>query len=144
MDKTKNFEALILAHSELVLQHEELKKCSAELTIANKQLIVQHKEKDQRAVELISVNDSLEKSQGQQKEHIQGLEKMMFMISHNIRQPVAHILGLSNLLDNEKNISQETKQMLEFMKQSAQSLDGLTRELSIFIQEKKIESENVS
>lgn len=143
MDKTKNLEELMRAHNELVLRHEELIKCSKELTIANEKLVVQYKEKDKRATELYFVNDSLEKSQGQQKEHIRGLEKMLFMISHKIRQPVAHILGLLNLLDNENSLPQETKQMLGFIKLSARSLDALTSELSTFIQEKKIESENV-
>lgn len=142
MDKTNNLEALALAHKELVFQHAELIKCSKELTIANKGLIVQNKEKDKRANELWQVNDALKKSQEQQKDHIHSLEKMMFMISHKIRQPVAHIVGLSNLITKENNIPQELKQLLKFIKQSAHSLDMCTRELSTYIHEKKIDREN--
>ncbi len=133
----------MLAYDKLILQHEVLIKCSNELIAANKQLLAEHKEKEDRAIELSLAKDSLEKSQQQQKEHIQGLEKMLFMISHKIRQPIAHILGLAHLFDNEDDLPQETKQILGFMRESALSLDALTRELSVFIHEKKIDSENV-
>lgn len=142
MDNKKNLESLALAHKELVFQHAELIKCSKELTMANKRLVIQNKEKDKRANELLQTNDELKKSQEQQKDHIHSLEKMMFRISHKIRQPVAHMVGLSNLIAGENNVSKELKQLIKFMKQSAHSLDLCTRELSAYIQEKKIDIEN--
>lgn len=142
MDNSKK-EKLTNSYKALLLKHEELVKCSADLTSANEKLNIQYKEKDKRASELAIINLSLKKSEERQQEHILGLEKMLFMISHKIRQPVAQILGLSDLIENEKYSPKEFKEMLVFIKQSAHSLDTLTRELSKFIQEKKTDSENI-
>ncbi|MCD6018453.1 MAG: arcB [Bacteroidetes bacterium] len=143
MDNFGSLEDLKRDHNELIIKHKELLKCSASLSLANKELIIQHADKDKRTIELSLANDSLEKSQTQQKEHIQGLKKMLFMISHNMRQPIAHILGLSNIIEKESKLAPNTKEMLVFMKQAALSLDNLTKELAAFIEEKKIDSENV-
>ena len=58
---------------------------------------------------------------------------MMFMTSHKIRQPIAHILGISNLLDESINSLEEIKKMVGYLKQSALSLDSFTIELTEFM-----------
>jgi signal transduction histidine kinase len=143
MDKSKNLEELMLAHEELIFKHDELVKCAAELTTANKELVFQHSEKDKQTTKLKAANDSLKKSEEHQQEHIQGMEKIMYMISHEVRQPVVNIIGLSNVIDNDNNTPEELKKIAGLMKQSAQALDTFTRDLSKYIQEKQNESENI-
>jgi hypothetical protein len=74
----------------------------------------------------------LVKSEEFLKEYSSGLEKMLFMTSHKLRQPVAHILGISNLLDHSIKFS-ELKIMVNYLKHSALSLDGFTFELTNLI-----------
>lgn len=72
-----------------------------------------------------------------QLDYIQKLEEMMHMTSHKVRQPVAQILGMSNLLNRESNTQQELEQISGGMKHAAQSLDVFTRELTQFIHDVK-------
>lgn len=71
------------------------------------------------------------------KEQIKMLEKMLFMISHKIRQPVANIIGISNSLNNTNPDANELKTMSNFMCQSAVKLDMLTRELNDLVSESR-------
>jgi PAS domain S-box-containing protein len=71
------------------------------------------------------------------KEQIKMLEKMLFMISHKIRQPVANIIGISNSLNNTNHDANELKTMSNFMCQSAVKLDMLTRELNDLVSESR-------
>ncbi len=121
------------------------RKNSDELILANRKLATQNKEKEKRATELIVANKELKKADEEhQKEYIGWLEEMMFMTSHRVRQPIARIIGVSTILDTLINSPDELKQMTGFMKQSAQSLDNLTRELGAFIYatEMKVKNKN--
>lgn len=71
------------------------------------------------------------------KEYIKGLEEMIFMTSHKVRQPVAHILGISILLNDSVNTQEDLNKMVGYMKESALALDSFTKELTHFI--KKLE-----
>ncbi|MDI1306304.1 MAG: diguanylate cyclase, partial [bacterium] len=93
----------------------------------------QNEEKEERAAELIIANAELKKAEEYQKEYINGLEKMMFMTSHKVRQPVANILGLSILLEQEINSPEELKVSINYIRQSALILDTFTEELTLFI-----------
>ena len=105
------------AQEELILNHKELEKCSNDLRIANKNLNTGEIEKDKRADEIN--ND---------------LGEMMFTVSHKVRKSVANILGISNLLCEDKDLGvEEWKEMLQIIIQSAESLNISTEELSKFI-----------
>ena len=113
----------------LAFQNEEKEKRAAELVIANKELAFQNEEKEKRAEELLMANAALRKA----------LRDMMFMTSHKIRQPIAHILGISNLLDEDLiNSIDEFKKMARYIKDSAKSLDNFTREFTTYIYEEEI------
>jgi signal transduction histidine kinase len=139
-DKEKRAVELVRAHRKLKktekhisFQNKEKEKRAAELIIANKELAFQNKEKGKRAAELIITNSKLKKTQKNLQEYILGLEKMMFMTSHKIRQPIAHILGISNLLDESINSLEELKKFVSYLKQSALTLDVFTKELTVFM-----------
>lgn len=69
----------------------------------------------------------------EKKKYIKGLEDMMFITSHKIRQPVTHILGASNLLELPVNSEEDVKRMIGYIKESAIALDTFTRDLTVFI-----------
>lgn len=71
------------------------------------------------------------------KEQIKMLEKMLFMISHKIRQPVANIIGISNSLKNTNPDFNDLKTLSTFMCESAVKLDMLTRELNDLVSESR-------
>ncbi len=71
------------------------------------------------------------------KEQIKMLEKMLFMISHKIRQPVANIIGISNSLKNTNPNFNDLKTLSTFMCESAVKLDMLTRELNDLVSESR-------
>jgi signal transduction histidine kinase len=112
------------------LQYEE--KCSEELIIVNNKLAFQTQENERCKAELVIVREELNKAERYQKEYVKNLEKMMFMISHQVRKSIVTISGISNLLDLEMNLPEKLKELLAYIKKSAGSLDAYTKELTIF------------
>ena len=106
---------------------------AAELVIANKELLYQNEEKEKRATELGIAYKELKKTDAYLKEYVKGLEEMMFMTSHKVRQPVANILGITNIISNYINSPTQLKTMVSFLKESATSLDVFIQELTTFI-----------
>jgi signal transduction histidine kinase len=78
-------------------------------------------------------NNENEKREQFLKEYVHGLEAMMFMTHHKVRQPVANILGMANLIEKHANSPDELKKIADYMKQSALDLDMFTRELTKFV-----------
>jgi signal transduction histidine kinase len=119
-------------NKELMFHYQTNKKCHDELTIAHKELLSQTKENAKQGVVVLKTNEKLKKAQETQKGYIEGLESILFMTSHRIRQPIANILGLSYLLNDSKNSKEEIKVFIEFIKQSALILDVYTQELTSY------------
>lgn len=69
--------------------------------------------------------------------YIEGLEKMLFMASHKVRQPVANILGVSNMLDLNEISHDDLQKVVRHMKNSVDTLDTFTQELTTFIHDLK-------
>ncbi len=78
------------------------------------------------------------------KENIKNLEEILFSLSHKVRQPVANILGISNLLENELIDTNELKKIANHMRESANSLDKFTKELNnhVWSSKQKVENKN--
>jgi signal transduction histidine kinase len=153
-EKEKRAAELILANIELAFQNDEKEKRAAELVIANRKLALENLEKEKREAELIAINKKLafknqerdirtaelkianrelKKAEEFQKEYIKGLEEMMFLTSHKVRQPIANILGFSNMLDNSMQSPDELKLSVDCIKESALILESFTKELTDFI-----------
>lgn len=140
-EKEKRAAELVVANKKLLFESNEKGKRAAELAIANKKLIFENNEKGKRAEELVIINMELTKAEKLQKEHIDTLEEMMFIISHKVRCPVANILGISHLLEeNDNKSSEESNQLIQMLSQSALSLNALTEELATYIHTKRCES----
>lgn len=131
-EKEKRAAELIIANKELAFQNKEKESRASELTIANKELAIQNLEKEKRANELILVNQNLEVAKEQQKQHINGLEEMMFMTSHRVRQPVANIMGLTLLL-RESETEEEQELLVDGLEKSAAHLDTFTKEFTVLL-----------
>lgn len=84
---------------------------------------------------LISEKIQLQK---EKEEYIKSLEEMLFMTSHKVRKPICTFLGLMQLIDSDKLLSeQEQKKILGHAKSTALELDTFTKELTTFIYEVK-------
>jgi signal transduction histidine kinase len=55
--------------------------------------------------------------------HTQDLEQFAYIVSHNLRQPVAHIQGLASLIDIENPTSPTNIEILNKMKEAAMNMD---------------------
>jgi signal transduction histidine kinase len=119
-------------NKELIFHYQAKKKCNEELTFTHNELLLQTKENAKQGVVVLKTNEKLKKAQETQKEYIEGLESILFMTSHRIRQPIANILGLSYLLNDSKNSKEEIKVFIEFIKQSSLILDVYTQGLSSY------------
>jgi len=135
--KDKYTAELMIFYKELAFQNEEKEKCTSNLITAYKELACEKEEKEKRAAELIAATEEIEKAVQQQKEYIEGLEKMMFMTSHKLRSPIANILGVINHLEDITISDEEVEEMKGFLKQLALSLDHSTREMTTFIYNEK-------
>jgi signal transduction histidine kinase len=142
-EKEKRAVELIIANRELAFQKLEKNIRSSELTIANKKLIFKTQEREIKTAELNIANRDLKIAEANQKEYIRGLEEMMFMTSHKVRQPIANIIGFSNILDESINSPEELKQSVASIKESAITLDVFTKELTTFISDLGQKGKNV-
>jgi hypothetical protein len=90
-------------------------------------------EQKKRTDKLTNADNESEKREEFLNEYVRDLEEMMFMTHHKVRQPVANIIGMANLIDKYANSPRELKKIAEYMKQSALDLDAFTQELTAFI-----------
>lgn len=134
-EKEKRAAELIISNKEQVFQNEEKEKCVDELVVTHNQLKFQIEEKENRTEELLLAYTELQKAQESQKEYIIGLEKMIFITSHKVRQPITQIQGVSVMLDGKINTQEELREIIGYMKESINSLDTFTRELTTYIYE---------
>ncbi|WP_299253538.1 PAS domain-containing protein [uncultured Cytophaga sp.] len=81
--------------------------------------------------------DITERKKAQEKklEYIQGLEEMLFMTSHQVRQPVTQMLGMTSLIDRKECTQEDLLQISIYMKSSLNSLNQFTKELTQFLHE---------
>lgn len=73
------------------------------------------------------------KVEEERREYVNGLEKMLFITSHKVRQPVTQIMGMSLLLNKTICSREDLLHITEYMKESVKSLDSFTKELTLFM-----------
>lgn len=136
-EKEKRAAELIIANKELVFQNAEREKKDEELVVANKELLFQNQEKEKRAAELIIANKEL-LFQNEQKEKMttdliqrnKDLEQFTYIISHNLRAPVANIIGLSYRLQQTGLPDDLRSQIGAGLSTSVSKLDEVIRDLN--------------
>ena len=106
-------------NSALTLQ----KKSEDELKISNESL---EKNVKLRTNELLKSNDKLLKQN-------KLLEQFSFITSHNLRGPIARILGLNNVFDNINPSNPLNKEILAHLNTSTLALDNVIKDLSAIL-----------
>jgi signal transduction histidine kinase len=119
---------------ELKFQNEEKVKLAADLLLANIELHFQNEGKENHARDLFEANLALKKQAKIQQEHIVNLEKMIHMVSHEVRQPITQLMGLSNLLKNLKT-SKSVARIHVYINDAIANLDKYTRYLTKYLSE---------
>jgi PAS domain S-box-containing protein len=71
----------------------------------------------------------------------QYLEQFAFITSHNLRAPVANMLGLASLYNAEDPADPANRSLIEHFTQSAQRLDGIIQDLSDLLAVRKRQEE---
>lgn len=112
-----NQERLKEAYVIIEKQKEELRKHNEELGELVK--IKSH--------ELLSANEELSRYNSE-------LRQFSYTLSHNLRAPVARLIGLTNLLTREVNgLSDDQQQLLRLLSKSTTELDNVIRDLNKII-----------
>lgn len=123
-------------NEEIIQQQEELKASHEMLEHANRLIGEQQKKLQaynteleklvrEKSEELVLTNEELIKSNNE-------LRQFSFTVSHNLRGPVARLLGLTNLIKHARS-EKEVRELTDFIHQSAGDLDGILRDLSMII-----------
>jgi ligand-binding sensor domain-containing protein len=124
-------EELIQSQEEIAAQRDVVSAQNAELQKAR--LIIESQNND------ISLrNESLEAEVEERTrdlvEYNQQLEQFAFISAHNLRAPVARILGLGNILEINSNDPDETRTIIEKMVYTSQELDRVVRDLNTVLE----------
>lgn len=80
----------------------------------------------------VLINDK-KQAEEQRNEHIKSLEEMLFMTSHEVRQPVANCLGLMNVIDINNPSKKDMMKIYSHIQYSANQLDAFTKKLTAFM-----------
>jgi PAS domain S-box-containing protein len=70
------------------------------------------------------------------------LSHYSYVVSHNLRSPVATILGLTNLLEMENITDVGTLDLLRMLKLATEKLDDVVKDLNLILSETQIVQEN--
>lgn len=134
---------LMQKHQEIEVQNEELRQQHEELTSTHELLEKQTRLVEEKNRDIGQINQSLEQKVKQRTFELEetvknlinqnnDLEQFSYIVSHNMRAPVARILGLINLLRADCD-GDEREQLMEFMRESTLGLDEIIHDLSQII-----------
>ncbi|MBT1697440.1 tetratricopeptide repeat protein [Fulvivirgaceae bacterium PWU4] len=104
---------------EIQMQADKLTETNRNMTDVNRSL---EKIVTEKTVELRRTNDELMKYNAE-------LLQFSYTVSHNLRGPVARLLGLADLADKEHDF-QQVKQLIDFIGVTAHDLDLIIKDLS--------------
>lgn len=113
---------LIVQNTNLHNAHKVIENQNEEITVKNKQL---SHDVDVRTYELQNANKELVQQNHQ-------LEQFAFIAAHNLRAPLARILGLANLLDFLKD-PKESESVIQRMITSTKDLDVVIHDLNTIL-----------
>jgi signal transduction histidine kinase len=127
-----------LKNKELLTQNQEILVQSEQLSSAFRLI---EKQKQQLELyttqleELVNLKSmDLSKSNEELQKHNSELLQFSYSVSHNVRGPVARLLGLTGLIDrSDPHLSDENKRILDYVHESSHELDIVIRELSRII-----------
>jgi signal transduction histidine kinase len=139
---------LIRKQEEVVAQNQELHQLSDVLAANNENIIAQKEIIEKQNFLLQQAKNELEKKVEERTHELKfaneelaqqnvQLEQFAFMTAHNLRAPVARLLGLTSLLEMSAVRDPQEGELLKKIKDSSQSLDDTIREISQILHIKK-------
>ncbi|HEY0742552.1 MAG TPA: sensor histidine kinase [Chryseosolibacter sp.] len=134
---------LVEKNREIEVQNEELRQQHEELTTTHELLEKQKTLIEEKSKDIVLINQSLEQKVKQRTLELEetvknlinqnnDLEQFSYIVSHNMRAPVARILGLISLMEAEST-PDERLQLMEYLKESTVGLDEIIHDLSQII-----------
>ena len=133
-------EQLVLHQREIEVQRNELRERNEKLQLANRTIEEQHQEIQQRndelALEIDRQTQHLKKTNLELIEHNSRLEQFAYIISHNLRAPMARLIGLSSILQHATD-ADESSCIIQMMIKAAGDLDQVIRDLDFIVNEQK-------
>ena len=131
-------------NEELKQQQEELKTVNDHLTHQNEEITKQKKLIEAQKLRAEILVKSLEKEISKQTYRLQtmlddmtkqneDLKQFSYIISHNIRSPIAHLLGLVSIFDKQDMNNPFNQEVLSRIEDSSKNLDSIIRDLTQII-----------
>jgi PAS domain S-box-containing protein len=77
------------------------------------------------------------RAEKEKKEYVRGLEEMLYMTSHLLRQPITNIEGLLSLIQGSKSSLKDFDKIVAYIQESIIDLDVFTADLTVFIHDLK-------
>jgi signal transduction histidine kinase len=114
---------------EIVSQSDELLASQEQLVAANRLI---EKQKMELQLQVNQANNSLEEANEELIRHNNELRQFSYTISHNLRGPIARLLGLAQVakLDDNFDDNGEALRLISHIKTSALELDNVIRDLN--------------
>ncbi len=100
--------------------------------VYSRQMIYERNHKDHICTIIREVGDvtKLIELQGELKEKVELLKVISYTNSHQLRGPVASIIGLVDLIEEHEITSEHNRQILDFLKEAIIKLDNVIHEIN--------------
>lgn len=143
--KTKELQKINMAlkksEEEIIEKNKTLTRQSDELAAQNEELMQSQEEVSAQRDLVAKQNENLElevsKRTNELVEYNQQLEQFAFIAAHNLRAPVARILGLGQLLGMLGNTPDQKDEIYPKLVNTAQELDGVVKDLNTILDFRK-------
>lgn len=127
-------------NDEITAQNEELTQLNEELEAQRNTLSVQNRLIEQQNFDLQKVKEGLEETVAQRTHELTSqnlqLEQFAFMTAHNLREPVAHMLGLTQLFTKTATPDFQ-HEIISKVQTTAGEFDAVLKDLSTILEVKK-------
>jgi ligand-binding sensor domain-containing protein len=112
---------------------EKVMERTLEIQKQTEEIQAQNEEIQSQAEEIQGINDNLEAlvqaRTAELEKKTKASEESAFIIAHELRAPVASVLGLINLI-SKCDVGDETKEIVKHMEESAEKLNTVVREIT--------------
>jgi hypothetical protein len=89
--------------------------------------------KKEQPDELTSIRNELLETKAELQYQKKNLQEILFQANHKLRQPIANLLGLSDLLNYNDHSPKELKKITDYFRHSILSLDTFIKELTAYL-----------
>ncbi|MEJ1237364.1 two-component regulator propeller domain-containing protein [Chryseolinea sp. T2] len=133
--------ALRKSEEEIIEKNKRLTAQSEELAAQNEELLQSQDEVSKQRDLVEKQNENLEievaKRTNELVDYNQQLQQFAFIAAHNLRAPVARILGLGQILGMLENTPEKKNEIYPKLIQTANELDGVVKDLNTILDSRK-------